>query len=303
MRYEPLPMNIAMALCPNHPQQTAVLTCARCGTFACEACTSPADGKLCVNCGGRVAPAMLDVGQLLQSSFGLLLRNPTAVVLLGVSQIAFGLVTLPLAMAMDVSRNPESARSLDFLGTMFPAMVGLMLASFVYSALAHAVFIRFIGNVLEGGNRTPGEVVREGFGRVLPLLGLNLVLGITLGIGFMLCIVPGVFLSTALMLATPAVVLHPAGPIEALSISWDRSEGHRWGLLLLLVVCFGGIMAVGMVGGVGSLLLRPLGMTGDVVGTILSQGVSSLGTAVFLTILVLSYLRLSRRWLPGAESR
>jgi hypothetical protein len=296
-------MITAMALCPNHPQQTAVLTCARCGTFACEACTSPADGKLCVNCGGRVAPSLLDVGQFLQSSFGLLLRNPTAVVLLGVSQIAFGLVTLPLSLAMDVSRNPESANPLDFLGTVIPAMLGLLLASTVYSAVAHAVFIRFIGNVLEGGNRTPGELVREGFGRVLPLLGLNLVLGITLGIGFMLCLVPGVFLSTALMLATPAVVLHPAGPIEALSISWDRSDGHRWGLLLLLVVCFGSMFAVGMVGGVGALLLRPLGMTGEVVGTILSQGVSSLGTAIYLTIVVLSYLRLSGRWLPGAESR
>ncbi len=291
-----------MAQCPNHPDQPALLTCARCGTFACEACRSPANATLCVTCGGRFAPAALDVGQILQGSFGVLLRHPQAVAAFGAGQIVFGLATLPLTLTMNSLQQPGT-NPLAALGTVLPAMFGFMLASIVYSAVAHSIFIRFLGDALEGRERTPGEIVREGLGRALPLFALNLVLGLALGIGFMMCIVPGVFLATTLMLATPAVVLQPAGPIEALSLSWDRTEGHRWGVLLVLVVGFGILMGIGMVSGLGSLVLRPLGTTGTVVGTIINQGLSALGGALFHAILVLSYLRLSGKWMPGGEAR
>ncbi len=291
-------------MCPNHPHQPALLTCARCGTFACEACRSPADASLCVSCGGRFAPAALDVGQILQGSFGVLARHPGAVAAFGAGQIVFGLATLPLSMAMSALQQPQP-RGDPFaaLSTALPALFGFMIASIIYSAVSHAIFIRFLGDTLEGRERTPGEIVREGLGRALPLLALNFILGIALGLGYMMCIVPGVFLSAALMLATPAVVLQPAGPIEALSVSWDRTDGHRWGILLVLVVGFAILMGVGMVSGLGTLVLQRMGTPGTVVGTIISQGLSSLGGALFQAILVLCYLRLSGKWLPENEAR
>ncbi len=294
-------MDNASAVCPNHPQQPALLTCARCGTFACGACRSPADATLCGTCGGRFAPSSLDVGQILQGSFSVLMRNPGAVAAFGVGQIVFGLATIPLTETMNAMQQP-GANQMAALSAALPAMLFFMIASVVYSAVAHAVFIRYLGDALEGGGRTPGELVREGLGRVLPLFGLNIILGLVLGIGFLMCIVPGVFLATALMIATPAVVLHPAGPIEALSISWDRTEGHRWGVLLVLTVGFAILMGIGMVSGLGTLVLRPLGMPGTVVGTVISQGLSSLGGALFEAILVLSYLRLSGKWIPATEA-
>ena len=69
----------AATSCPKHPEKAAVLACARCGTFACEACRSTDDARLCAECGVRYAAVHFDVGGILQGGFQLLFRHPGAV--------------------------------------------------------------------------------------------------------------------------------------------------------------------------------------------------------------------------------
>jgi hypothetical protein len=293
----------APALCPKHPHVTATLTCERCGTFACESCRSPSEGSLCADCGARFAPVGLDVGDTLQQAFRVLLRHPQALVALGAASVAFGLATLPLTRVLTDAQKVAATDPLGALGSMLPAWGGLMLAGTVFSTVSYSIFIRFLGDALTGRERPPGELIREGLGRVPPMFGLSICLSIGLGIGFMMCLVPGILLFVVLAISMPAVVLHPAGPFEAMSLSWDRTQGHRMNVFLLLLIggaiCFG----VAMFSGILSLLTQPLGLMGAVVGTTLSQALNSLGIALMLSILVLCYLRLTGRWIPATESR
>jgi membrane-anchored glycerophosphoryl diester phosphodiesterase (GDPDase) len=104
----------------------------------------------------------------------------------------------------------------------------------------------------------------------------------------------------ALAFSVPAVVLEPAGPFEAMSISWERTKGHRLNIFLVILVGGAALFGMGMIGAIGQFVLARLGTPGMVVSTVIQQGLSGLGGAFFLVLLVLGYLRLSGRWLPGS---
>lgn len=287
--------------CPKHPQTTATLTCARCGTFACHACTSTVNASLCADCGARFAPS-LDVGNTVQQAFQLLLRHPQALLAFGAVSIVFGLATLPLTLALTAAQQQVATEPFEALANMFPAWLGIMIASSVFAAVSYSVFLRFLGDALANRERPFGELVREGLGRALPMFGLNVLFGLVVGLGFLMCFVPGMFLGTALALSIPAVVLEPAGPLESLKLSWERTDGHRWNVFFVILIGGAISMGVAFVSGIGTLVLQPLGTMGAVVGTTVANALNTVGITLFLALLVICYQRLSGRWNPGAES-
>lgn len=291
-------MNNTPTPCPKHPDQAAVMACTRCGTFACDACRSPLDPRLCVDCGERHAAVSFDVAGILQGAFQLLSRHPQAVAVFCGVQILFGLAMLPISLEMGVGQTPGAATMPDF-GKLLPLLGISMVVGIIYSAVIYTLFTRYFGDVLEGRGRPLGETVRAGLGQVPAVIVLNLVLGVILVIGYMLCIVPGVLLTVALAFSVPAAVLEPAGPFQAMSISWERTKGHRLNIFLVILVAVAVLFGVGMVGAIGQFVLARLGTPGMVVSTVIQQGLSGLGGAFFLVLLVLGYLRLSGRWLPG----
>lgn len=293
-------MNNSQTPCPKHPDQAAVMACTRCGTFACVTCKSLADPRLCADCGERYASVRFDVAGILQGAFHLLSRHPQAVAVFCAVQILFGLAMLPLSLEMGAGQAPGAA-TVPKLGRLLPLLGTSAVVSLVYSAVVYSLFTRYFGDVLEGHRRPLGEMVRAGLGHVPSLLVLNLALGFILVIGYMLCLVPGVILTVALVFAVPAVVLEPAGPFNALSISWERTKGHRLNIFLVLLVGGAVMVGVGMIGALGQLLLARLGTPGLVMSTVIQQGLSGIGGALFLVLLVLGYLRLSGRWLPGSS--
>ncbi|MDH5675844.1 MAG: B-box zinc finger protein [Myxococcales bacterium] len=54
----------AGAVCSQHPESPAVLTCQRCGSFACEHCVAPSDERICNECMQR--DPLASVGFVLQ---------------------------------------------------------------------------------------------------------------------------------------------------------------------------------------------------------------------------------------------
>ena len=120
---------------------------------------------------------------------------------------------------------------------------------------------------------SPGETarmaLREALGRLLPLLGAALLLGLAglllTGAGLLLAaplasplplLVPlalCLFCWVRLILLTPVAAVEPIGPIGLISRAWRLSAGHFWGLMALLLVAailsLVGVIAAGLVGG------------------------------------------------------
>jgi hypothetical protein len=254
-----------------------------------------------VDCGTRYASVNFDVGGILQGAFQVFGRHPQAIGAFCGAQILLGLAMLPLSIELGAGQAPGTAVMPDF-GRLVPLLGISIVISLVYTAVVYSVFMRLFADDLEGRERPIGEVVRAGLGHAPALLALNLVLAVILTIGFMFCLVPGILLSIALIFAIPAVVLEPTGPFNALGISWDRTKGHRLNVFLVMLVAGAILFGVGMIGAIGQLVLGRLGLPGLVVSTVIQQGLSGAGGAFFLVLLVLGYLRLSGRWLPGGSS-
>jgi|SRR5579871_475316 len=107
--------------------------------------------------------------------------------------------------------------------------------------------------------RTPSmELLFSAFPLIVNLFVAGVLTGILVGIGFVLLIVPGIFLATRLAFATFFIVDEGAGPIEAIQRSWDMTRGHFWqlflfGIVVVILNCLGllillvGVLATGAV--------------------------------------------------------
>jgi hypothetical protein len=131
-------------------------------------------------------------------------------------------------------------------GWMSPVMRGAI--SFPFVMLASAFFnvgiVRLALQAARGEDPQFG-VVFSGLDRVLPMLGLNLVMGLGIVVGFILLVVPGVILSVAWSMAGYYMVDQNLGPIDALKASWEGTKGARAALALVFLAGMG-ILLVGM---------------------------------------------------------
>jgi len=79
-------------------------------------------------------------------------------------------------------------------------------------------------------------------------LAASILVGLSIGIGFVLLIVPGILAMLFFMFATVIVIDRDLGPIEAMKESMRIGRGYRWSLLglvvLLALIVFVGMLAL-----------------------------------------------------------
>jgi len=132
------------------------------------------------------------------------------------------------------------------------SLVALVLATFY-----QGMVVELVGDIVKDGRRDSS--VGQPFSAVtpiwLPLIALSLLLGIAVTIGFVLLIVPGVYLLTIWAVAAPSLVIERHGVFAALGRSRELVRGHGWQvlgvillvlLLTLLVGIIVGILASGL---------------------------------------------------------
>lgn len=94
---------------------------------------------------------------------------------------------------------------------------------------------------------------------------LSLIVSLVVGFGFMLLIVPGIFLLGRLLLSTPILLAEAQrAPITAIRESWTRSAGRSWLIagLVLIVYFASGLVSVAIRVGLGTVILLLLGPAG-----------------------------------------
>ncbi len=70
---------------------------------------------------------------------------------------------------------------------------------------------------------------------------------VSMRVGALLCVIPGIFLALVWAVAVPVGVVEHVGPIDALTRSWQLTQGQWLPLFLMLFVlamCFGGCLFV-----------------------------------------------------------
>jgi len=172
---------------------------------------------------------------------------------------------------------------LGWLGVLLAALVGIAGAFWLQGTLIEAV-----RDVRDG---SADLSVGETFERILPSLNriviAGILLGIAIGIGFLLLLVPGLVVLTLWIFVIPAIVLENRGIGDAFGRSRELVRGNGWNvfgvIVLTFVLLFGVSLAI-------RLILAPLD---DWLASLIQQIVGNTLAAPFAIIVwTLSYYRL-----------
>ena len=158
-------------------------------------------------------------------------------------------------------------------------LVGWLCRILLYAALAYGV-VRH----LRGGHAGFAESVAQVGRRVVPISGIGLIVAVATAIGFVLLIVPGVWLTIVLWVALPAVVVERGG-LRAITRSAELTRGFRgpiFGLVLILWVA--NFVAASVAGWVVSAILTDALLTWGVL-----QFVSVVTSGIYATAVSITY--------------
>ena len=137
-----------------------------------------------------------------------------------------------------------AARAFDVTEAGASAAVGvlrlpILLLTFV---LVYATLTYQADRALAGSPVGAGEAFRGAAGRLLPLAAAYALVGLAVGLGLILLIVPGIILAMMFFAVAPAVVVEHQGPMAALSRSRQLSRGALGHIAGVLIVA--GIIAM-----------------------------------------------------------
>jgi len=195
----------------------------------------------------------------------------------------------------------------DQAGVLLPAAV----AVYAISALASLVFdggvlffvagaigtivgifysgmvVRLVDDVRDGvRDASVGDLFRSVAPVALPLFLLAVVVGVCVTVGFILLIVPGLFLLTIWAVSAPSVVLEGNGVFEALERSRALVKGNGWNVFGVIVIVFLLGVGVGLVAGaVGEVGGHGVGVLAQWAANVVFAPVAALTTSVlFFTL-------------------
>jgi hypothetical protein len=154
-----------------------------------------------------------------------------------------------------------------------PASIALGLLSLVLvTPLTAGAGMIFVHRYLQQSTLDIKDAVRRSL-QLLPQLVLGLILYILILIpGFLLLIIPGVFLATQLSFVLYAIAIEDRSAIEGLKRSWELVKGRWWmvfwsSLLVLLVVGIPAVIIGAIIGGVIGLMNGPI-LLASIVGNL-----------------------------------
>lgn len=185
---------------------------------------------------GNVAPAFssfptfhgtFDVGKVISETFSTYFSNFLAFALLN------ALLSLPLfGLAAYISSLQST--SVQMAALIFLAAIPLQA---VVTQLATAGITYGVYQQMRGKDITMVDCLRVAFSRLFPVLGVAVLVSMAVGVGFVLCIVPGIIVAVMLAVAIPVTVEERPGLTEALrrsSFLTKDFRGQVFGVLFVI---------------------------------------------------------------------
>jgi hypothetical protein len=130
--------------------------------------------------------------------------------------------------------------------------------------------------------RKTGLLSRKGDDAFMTFFGLSLLSGLAVFVGFILLVIPGLFLIARWSIAQPLVVARGDGVRQALGESWERTRGNEFQILIAMLALLVLFIAVVIAG-------TALFEKTDLIGIVVTQAGSSAISAVSLAMGVALY--------------
>jgi hypothetical protein len=165
-------------------------------------------------------PVVFRAGAALNRSLSVLAQNFAAFVLIAAA------VTFPNYVV-------EATRGDDLIWSVVAAILSGILFYLSQGVLAYAAF-----QDSQGAAGDVSQSVTVAMSRFFPLMNLAGWVGLAVGLGFILLIVPGIVFLVMFSVAVPACVVEGLGAVASMQRSAQLTKGYRWPLLGLYVLLF-----------------------------------------------------------------
>lgn len=127
-----------------------------------------------------------------------------------------------------------TAEDTDLAATMLSSSgLLLMLAYVLLIPIASAAVVYGVFQGLRGQEATLGQCLAVAAARWQAIIQLAILTLVLVGIGYLMCIVPGAVLTYGFFVAGPALIVEKLEPIEAMKRSWQLTFGHKLVLFVL----------------------------------------------------------------------
>ena len=235
------------------------------------------------------------VGEILQAGFELYRRHwqelmtIAAGVIVPVTLVQYFLMHQLAAKAEVVERNGQLTLQVSngFFRRLAFTVVVALLSALLYQVLSGAL-TRAIAGDFVGTSFSLEDNYRFALSKLGPILVVSILAGLAVAAGFILFIIPGIWIGVRLSVSGPSLIIENKQGTSALSRSWNLVRGFWWpvfGVFFVAAVISGIVSAVLAVPFGSNWFLRSIGaMIGSIV------------TLPFMTcVLVLVYLDLRTR--------
>ncbi|RWK80373.1 MAG: hypothetical protein EOR45_32225, partial [Mesorhizobium sp.] len=227
-------------------------------------------------------PDKFRIGRVFNDSFAVIGRN--AVLCLGLAALFSGLPTLVFqlwALRQDPAFDPGTFGEQDLVFGYSSVAIGAGLASYILSLLLQASLVRATIEDLNGKQPSFGDSIAKAVSFLLPTFAIALLVGLGVGLGFMLFVVPGIMLALRWSVAVPALVQERLGVFGSMARSRDLTKGSRWALFGLFVILIVAAIAIELALGTATDLFGgTVGAVVDALATSVTSMVMSIAAAV-----------------------
>jgi hypothetical protein len=204
-----------------------------------------------------------------------------------------GIFRTPAGLPSSV--NASAPVSSYFLAPLFALAIPLVVVYIAVSMYADGAMYFAVSEFHLGRRITIGPALRRMRGKALNLFGVELLRGLAMVVGFILLIIPGVYLGCRWSVSVPAALFEDEGASGAMSRSYELTRDSAWRAfvifvlyLFLLVVAllifqlpFGMLAGLAEKGSTMALVWTELGHVGTAVATVLVTPYLLIATAVF----------------------
>lgn len=201
---------------------------------------------------GEILPGSepIDVGACVKRGFELTKRNFATILLVGLAYIgAFIGVSLLGGLIQGLAGASNSSLG-ESSPNMAPAAIIAVLVwiiNQVFSIFLSLGLVRIGLNLVSGKQVSVGQLFGEG-GKLLPAIGASILFGLMAGLGFLLLIVPGIYVILRYGQYMNAIVDRNLGVLDSLSYSSSITTNNRLNLfvlgLLSIAIIIAGVLAL-----------------------------------------------------------
>ena len=173
---------------------------------------------------------------------------------------------------------------------MIPGQVVIALATMIGSVAILRLWLSRTGVSV-------GEALTFGLMLFPTMLVAQILSGIGIGIGFILLIIPGLYLIGRLALVAPAIADRAIyNPIEAIRTSWDLTRNNGWAVFFFLfLVNLVIVIAALIIGGIVAVIFGSEPGIGRMLGGFVEAAFGAIGSLVSVAISAAAYRQLALR--------